>query len=67
MALAGSLIGLIVVFACQTALSNPRAPIVVPWWLSFGSVSLVLVICLAAAAAPYLRIRRVDPAMVLQS
>ncbi len=67
MALVGSLVGLMVVFASQSLMSNPRAPIVVPWWLSFGSVTLVLIICLAAAAAPYLRIRRVDPAMVLQS
>lgn len=67
MALVGSLVGLLIVLGCQTFVSTPRAPIFVPWWLSFGSVTLVLVICLAAAAAPYLRIRRIDPAMVLQT
>lgn len=67
MAVVGSLVGLIVVFGCQTFVSTPRAPIVVPWWLSFGSVTLVLAICLGAAFAPYLRIRRVDPATVLQT
>lgn len=67
MAIVGSLVGLAIVLACQSFVSTPRAPIVVPWWLSFGSVTLVLVICLGAAAAPYLRIRRVDPAMVLQT
>jgi putative ABC transport system permease protein len=67
MAVVGSLIGLILVFAGQGLLSDPRAPIVVPWWLSIGSFALVLSICLVAAAAPYLRIRRLDPAIVLQT
>jgi putative ABC transport system permease protein len=66
MALFGSLIGLLLVFAGQSLLSNPQAPIVVPWWLSMGSFMLVSTICVAAAAAPYVRVRRLDPAMVLQ-
>jgi len=40
---------------------------VVPWWISIGSCVLVLVICLVAAVLPYVRIRRLDPMMVLQS
>jgi putative ABC transport system permease protein len=67
MAVVGSLIGLILVFAGQGFLSDARAPIVVPWWLSIGSFALVLSICLVAAAAPYLRIRRLDPGIVLQT
>ena len=39
----------------------------IPWWLSLSSCFLVLVICLVAASMPYLRIRKVDPLMVLQS
>jgi putative ABC transport system permease protein len=67
MATVGSLIGLSLVLAIQHAFSTPRAPIVIPWWLSLGSCGLVLVICLISAMGPYQRIRRVDPRMVLQS
>ena len=67
MALVGSLIGLALVSVIQRIYHTPRAPIVVPWWVSMGSCVLVLVICLVAAMLPYVRIRKVDPMMVLQS
>ncbi len=67
MALAGSLVGLATVGGICQLFSTPRAPIVVPWWLSLGSCVLVTVICLIASLLPYLRIRKVDPMMVLQS
>ena len=60
-------LGLACVAGIQYAFSEPRAPIVVPWWLSLGSCVLVSVICLIAAVLPYLRIRKIDPMMVLQS
>jgi putative ABC transport system permease protein len=65
-ALAGGVVGLQFVWLIQNAFSTPHAPIVVPWWLSIGSCCLVLAICLAATLLPYLRIRKVDPVMVLQ-
>lgn len=67
MALAGSLVGLVLVAVIQHLYSTPVALILVPWWLSLGSCTLVLVICLGASLLPYLRIRKVDPVMVLQS
>jgi len=67
MAVVGSLIGLVVVAAIQHFCSTPWALIVIPWWLSLSSSVLVLLICLIASLLPYLRIRKVDPMMVLQS
>lgn len=67
MAVAGSVAGLAIVAGIQRVCSGPKAPIVVPWWLSSGSCLLVTAICLLAAILPYVRIRRLDPLMVLQS
>jgi len=67
MALVGSLIGLALVSGIQWIYHTPKTPIVVPLWVSMGSCALVLVICLVAAMLPYLRIRKLDPMMVLQS
>ena len=67
MAIVGSLIGLVLVGLIQRFCHTPKTPIVVPWWVSLGSCLLVLVICLVAAILPYVRIRKVDPMMVLQS
>ena len=64
---AGAVIGLGLVAAIQSLYSTPKAPIVVPWWLSLGSCALVLLICLTASLFPYHRIRKVDPLIVLQS
>lgn len=66
MAIAGSLLGLVFVMAIQAGFATPRAPIVVPWWLSLGSCALVLVICLVSSLLPYSRIRKVDPLIVMQ-
>ncbi len=67
MAVVGSLIGLACVAAIQHCCNGPKAPIIVPWWLSLGSCLMVTAICLVAAVLPYVRIRRLDPLMVLQS
>jgi ABC-type antimicrobial peptide transport system permease subunit len=67
MATAGAVLGLGCVAGIQNTFSEPRAPIVIPWWLSLGSCVLVSVICLISALLPYLRIRKIDPMMVLQS
>jgi putative ABC transport system permease protein len=67
MAVAGSLIGLQLVSIIQRLCTTPNAPIVVPLWLSLSSAGLVLVICLISSLIPYLRIRKVDPLIVLQS
>lgn len=67
MALAGSLLGLETVIFVQRTFSTPHAPIVIPWWLSLGSCGLVVIICLVSSVLPYLRIRRLDPAIVLRN
>jgi putative ABC transport system permease protein len=66
MALAGSLLGLDLVFVLQRTFSTPQAPIVIPLWVSLGSCGLVVLICLVSSVLPYLRIRRLDPAIVLR-
>lgn len=66
LALVGSLIGISAVAAIQHYFATPRAPVVIPYWLSLGSCVLVLCICLVAAVLPYQRMRKVDPLLVLQ-
>jgi putative ABC transport system permease protein len=66
MAIVGSVIGTWTVSLIQVYFSTPRAPILIPLWLSLGSCGLVLCICLISVALPYLRIRKVDPLLVLQ-
>lgn len=66
MAIAGSLLGLVLVVAIQAGFASPRVPILIPWWLSLGSCALVLTICLVSSLLPYARIRKVDPLIVLQ-
>lgn len=66
LAMVGSLMGLCCVVAVQHAFSTPRATITIPWYIAAGSCLLVTVICLCSSLLPYLRVRRIDPAMVLQ-
>lgn len=67
MAAVGSVVGLLLVAGIQAAFSSPRSPITIPWWLSLGSCAMVVGICLAASVLPYLRVRKLDPLVVLQS
>lgn len=67
LAVVGSVLGLAVVAAIQGWFNTPRAPIVVPWWLSLGSCLLVLAICLVSSLLPWRRLRQVDPMTILQS
>jgi putative ABC transport system permease protein len=67
MAVIGAIVALALTWAIQSLYSTPRAPIVIPAWLSLGSCLLVLVICLVASLLPYQRIRKLDPMIVLQS
>ena len=65
MAFVGTICGLSLVAVIQSTFSTPQAPIVVPFFLSIGSFILVFIICIACSIIPYLRIRKLDPAMVL--
>lgn len=66
LAAVGSALGLVCVGLIQSICSSPRAPIAIPWFVSGASCLLVTVICLASSVLPYVRVRRLDPAMVLQ-
>lgn len=63
----GSIVGLVVVAVVQHYCSSPRTTILIPFSLSLGSCALVLAICLVSSLLPYLRVRKVDPMMVLRS
>lgn len=65
-AVLGSALGLLISVGVVFAISNPRATVAMPWWLSVVSVLVALLVCLGAAALPYLRLRRLDPASVLR-
>jgi putative ABC transport system permease protein len=67
MAVFGILIGIGLVRLITVFGSTPKAPIVVPVWLTCGTSVLVFMICLLSAILPFLKVRRVDPVMVLQS
>jgi putative ABC transport system permease protein len=66
LALVGATIGMLLVAAVQAAFTTPRAPIAIPWYMAAGSCALITVICLTASLLPYLRVRSIDPALVLQ-
>jgi putative ABC transport system permease protein len=66
-AAAGSILGLLLTWTIGRAITTPRAPVVVTWWIVVGSWALVLPVCLFAAWLPYRRIRGLDPAGVLRS
>lgn len=66
LALLGSSVGLICVAVVQKLCTSPRAPISIPWHVAAGSCLLVTGICLVSSLLPYLRIRKIDAAMVLQ-
>lgn len=65
-AVVGISIGTLISMLIQMVLSTPRTEINISIQLYAASASLVFVICLAASALPYLRVRRVDPHTVLQ-
>lgn len=67
LATVGSAFGLVCVATVQALFNSPRAPIMIPWYVAAGSCLLVTVICLMSSLLPYLRVRRIDAAMVLQS
>ncbi len=66
LAMLGSAIGLMCVAVVQSICTSPRAPIEIPWYVAAGSCLLVTCICLMSSLLPYLRIRKIDAAMVLQ-
>lgn len=65
-AAAGSIVGVSFVITAQRTMSSPIAPIELPPQLLVTGIVAVVGICLAATILPAVRIRRVDPALVLQ-
>lgn len=66
LAVLGAILGMTLVAVVQATFTTPRAPIVIPWYMAAGSCLLITVICLASSLLPYLRVQRIDPAIVLQ-
>lgn len=64
-AAAGSLAGTLAVAAIRQSWHSALAPLAITPALVAASIALVFAICLAASPLPYLRIRRIDPAVVL--
>jgi putative ABC transport system permease protein len=63
---AGSVMGLTGVLAIREFWSSPLAPMEIPGTLLGLAVVFVFAICLVASMLPFFRIRRIDPAVVLQ-
>lgn len=62
----GSFVGLAIVLSIRELWSSPLAPVEIPIPLVGMALALVFVICLAASLLPFVRVRRIDPAVVLQ-
>ena len=65
-AAAGSLAGIAIVAAIRRFWSSPLAPVDIRPPLVGLSILIVVAICLAASLLPCIRIRRIDPAIVMQ-
>jgi putative ABC transport system permease protein len=65
-AVLGSALGLSIIAGIRHFWNSPLAPIVIPPGLQAAGVAFVVFICLAASLLPFLRVRNVDPAVVLQ-
>lgn len=66
LALAGCLLGHLVSWGVRVSVSSPRLTIAVTPELLVASTVMAVIICLFSALLPLGRIRRVDPAIVLQ-
>ena len=62
----GSFAGIAIVLAIRLSWSSPLAPVEIPPGLTVLTVVFMCAICLVASLLPYIRIRRIDPAVVLQ-
>jgi putative ABC transport system permease protein len=62
----GIAIGVVLTSVIRLLFSTPRASIEIPVGLYLFSAVLVFLICLIASGLPYLRVRSVDPHVVLQ-
>lgn len=65
LAFTGIVLGLVLAFLIQSLFSHARSPIVIPWYLSAGSCVLTFASCFVCATVPYIRVRNVDPTMIM--
>lgn len=62
----GSIIGMSIVFVIRRFWSSPIAPLLIPPEIQAAAIILVVLICVVSSVLPFRRLRRVDPAVVLQ-
>lgn len=65
-ALLGSLLGLALVTRMAAGIRSAKLVIMMPPWLTFGTVVLMLLLCVFASMLALLRVRKVEPAMVFR-
>ena len=62
----GTLIGLALVAEMAAGISSARLTLILPSWLTFGTMVLMTGICVTASVLALMRIRKVEPAMVFR-
>jgi putative ABC transport system permease protein len=65
-ALIGSLIGLALVTRMAAGIRSAKLALMMPPWLTFGTLGLMIVLCALASLLALVRIRKVEPAMVFR-
>ncbi len=65
-AVLGSIIGLALVTRMAAGIRSAKLALVLPPWLTFGTVAVMIVVCVTASSLALLRIRKVEPAMVFR-
>ena len=64
--LMGSLVGLAMVSLMAKGIRSAKLTLVLPWWLTVGTVLFMIAMCVLAAALALLRIRKLEPGMVFR-
>ena len=65
-AIGGSIIGMSIVWVIRRFWNSPISPLVIPPAIQIAAIILVMMICVVSSVLPFRRLRRVDPAVVLQ-
>ena len=58
--------GLALVTRMAAGIRSAKLALVLPPWLTFGTIAIMIVVCVTASSLALLRIRKVEPAMVFR-